>query len=122
MNGARLVIYPAGRTTLEELGHFIRDRGITTLWLTAALFSQMVDNQLSSLSGVRQLLAGGEALALPQVQKMLQQLDGRRLINGYGPTENTTFTCCHVMTQDTELGQTVPIGRPISNTTVYILD
>ena len=83
----------------------------------------MVDNHLASLSGLRQVLAGGEALSLPQVQKMLDQLDdGARLINGYGPTENTTFTCCHVMTRDSELGQSVPIGRPISNTTVYILD
>ena len=82
----------------------------------------MVDNHLASLSGVRQLLAGGEALSLPHVQKMLDHLGERRLVNGYGPTENTTFTCCHVMTAESSMQQSVPIGRPISNTTVYILD
>ena len=122
LNGGRLVIFPAGRSSLEELGQVIRERGVTTLWLTSAVFSQMVDSHLSSLSGVRQLLAGGEALSLPHVQKMLSVLGDRRLINGYGPTENTTFTCCHVMTSESDVGQSVPIGRPISNTTVYILD
>ena len=48
--------------------------------------------------------------------------EGGRLINGYGPTENTTFTCCHVMTRESRVETTVPIGRPIANTTVYILD
>ncbi|MCP4766410.1 MAG: amino acid adenylation domain-containing protein, partial [Gammaproteobacteria bacterium] len=122
LNGARLVIFPAGRSSLEELGQVIKDRGVTTLWLTSALFSQMVDSHLPRLSGIRQLLAGGEALSLPHVKKMLAQLGEGRLINGYGPTENTTFTCCHVMTRDSELQQSVPIGRPISNTMVYILD
>ena len=122
LNGAKLVVFPAGRPSLEELGQVIQDKAVTTLWLTSALFNQMVDNHLASLSGLRQLLAGGEALSLPQVKKMLDQLDGRRLINGYGPTENTTFTCCHVMSGSSDLGQSVPIGRPISNTTVYILD
>jgi amino acid adenylation domain-containing protein len=123
LNGAKLVVFPAGRTHLEKLSDIIQEKGVTTLWLTSALFSQMVDNHLSSLSGVQQLLAGGEALSLPHVNKMLAQLSGgRRLINGYGPTENTTFTCCHVMKADSQLQQNVPIGRPISNTTVYILD
>src|SRR6185369_797172 len=45
-----------------------------------------------------------------------------RLINGYGPTENTTFTCCHTLTEPGEVGDSVPIGRAISNTRVYVLD
>ncbi|MCP4993012.1 MAG: AMP-binding protein, partial [Gammaproteobacteria bacterium] len=122
LNGAKLVVFPAGRANLELLGEVIQQQGVTTLWLTSALFSQMVDNHLESLSGVQQLLAGGEALSLPHVKKMLSRLGNRRLINGYGPTENTTFTCCHVMTATSALKQSVPIGRPISNTTVYILD
>ena len=122
LNGSKLVVYPAGRTNLEDLAQVIQKQGVTTLWLTSALFSQMVDYHLASLSGVKQLLAGGEALSLPHVKKMLTQLGDRRLINGYGPTENTTFTCCHVMTGNSQFEQSVPIGKPISNTTVYILD
>ncbi|MGH9463236.1 MAG: non-ribosomal peptide synthetase, partial [Vicinamibacteria bacterium] len=122
LNGARLVVCPAGRLSLEELGQVIRERGVTTLWLTAALFHQMVDTRIESLRGVRQLLAGGETLSVPHVRRMLEVIGNNRLINGYGPTENTTFTCCYVMTADTRIGHTVPIGRPISNSRVYVLD
>jgi aspartate racemase len=122
LNGAKLVVCPAGRLSLEELGRVIRERGVTTLWLTAALFHQMVDTQIESLRGVRQLLAGGETLSVPHVREMLQVIGRNRLINGYGPTENTTFTCCHVMSADTLIEHTVPIGRPIANTRVYVLD
>ena len=122
LNGAKLVVCPAGLLSLQELGRVIREHGVTTLWLTAALFHQMVDAQLESLRGVRQLLAGGETLSVSHVRRMLEVIGGGRLINGYGPTENTTFTCCHVMRADSRIENSVPIGRPISNTQVYILD
>ena len=122
LNGGRLVVAPAGQFALEKLAGLIEERGITTLWLTAALFNQMVDSHLAALRGVKQLLAGGEALSVPHVRKYLERIGKNRLINGYGPTENTTFTCCHVMTAESRIGHTVPIGRPISNTRVYILD
>lgn len=122
LNGARLVVHPAGSASLEELGRTIERHGVTTLWLTAGLFNQMVDHQAASLRGVRQLLAGGEALSAAHVKKALQVPGRRVLINGYGPTEATTFTCCHRMTDASRIGETVPIGKPIANTRVYILD
>ncbi|HUF61818.1 MAG TPA: amino acid adenylation domain-containing protein [Verrucomicrobiales bacterium] len=123
LNGARLSIFPPHTPALEELGDFIGEQKITTLWLTAALFHQMADRQPESLNTVRQLLAGGDVLSVSHVKKMLRRLrPGQTLVNGYGPTENTTFTCCHVMDASSETGCAVPIGRPISNTRVYILD
>src|SRR5439155_10062331 len=113
---------PAGPLSLQELGRVIQEHGVTTLWLTAALFHQMVDEQIGCLQGVRQLLTGGETLSVSHVRRMLEMVGKNRLINGYGPTENTTFTCCHVMTAQSRIDQTVPIGRPISNTRVYVLD
>ena len=123
LNGGRLVIAPPGLQSLADLGRVIRDSRVNALWLTSALFNQMVTDQLDSLRGVRQILAGGEAVSVPHARRMLDAMGpGACLINGYGPTENTTFTCTYRMTRDTVLGHTVPIGRPISNTTVYILD
>jgi amino acid adenylation domain-containing protein len=122
LNGAKLVVCPAGLLSLQELGRVIKERGVSTLWLTAALFHQMVDEQIESLRGVRQILAGGETLSASHVRRMLEVIGAGRLINGYGPTENTTFTCCHVMTAQSRIEHTVPIGRPISNTRVYVLD
>src|SRR6185369_12112687 len=73
---------------------------------------------------LRQLLAGGEALSAPHVRQALAALPDLRLINGYGPTENTTFTCCHPMSalDASDLGASVPLGRPIAATRVHLLD
>ncbi|HKP51511.1 MAG TPA: amino acid adenylation domain-containing protein [Chloroflexia bacterium] len=125
LNGARLVIYPTTDVPLlEELAQVIEEYGVTTLWLTAGLFHHMVEGgHLRGLTSLRQLLAGGDVLSAPHVRKAIQQLgSGCTLINGYGPTENTTFTCCYPMTQSAQVGDSVSIGRPIANTQVYLLD
>ncbi|MDX6577744.1 MAG: hypothetical protein QOE96_3697 [Blastocatellia bacterium] len=122
LNGARLALMPPGAYSLGDLGQALKRYQVTTLWLTAGLFHLMVDNHLDDLRGVRQLLAGGDVLSVPDVQKVLAELKDTRLINGYGPTESTTFACCHPITDLTNVNGSVPIGRPISNTSVYILD
>jgi amino acid adenylation domain-containing protein/non-ribosomal peptide synthase protein (TIGR01720 family) len=122
LSGARLIIFPPQTPTLEELGAFIRAHQITTLWLTASLFHLMADHQPDSLRGVRQLLAGGDVLSPAHVERMARVLEQGRVINGYGPTENTTFTCCYPAPQDYRAGGPLPIGRPIANTQVWILD
>jgi amino acid adenylation domain-containing protein/non-ribosomal peptide synthase protein (TIGR01720 family) len=121
LNGSRLVILSSQQPTLAEIGQAITQHQITTLWLTAGLFHLMVDEHLESLKSVKQLIAGGDVLSAAHINKLLQTHPECRVINGYGPTENTTFTCCHTVTDICE-SNTVPIGRPINNTQVYILD
>ncbi len=121
LNGARLVIQPAGETGLDQLADTVERQQVTTMWLTAGLFHQMVEGPLGRLKGVRRLLAGGDTLSVPHVNRALTALPGVRLINGYGPTENTTFTCCHVMT-DQVTTATVPIGTALNGTRVHVLD
>jgi amino acid adenylation domain-containing protein len=129
LNGGTLVVYPPEAPSLAELGAFLVREGITTLWLTAGLFHQMAEARPASLSGLRQLLAGGDVLSPPHVLRVLQDAPGVTLINGYGPTESTTFACCHLMRSPMRspaaMGATpsiVPIGRPIGNTRVAVLD
>ncbi len=122
LNGGVLVVPPPHNLSLAELGEIVREHGVTILWLTAGLFHLMVDERLEDLRTVRQLLSGGDVLSVPHVKRVLATLTGCTLINGYGPTENTTFTCCYKMTQVEHIGASVPIGRPIANTSVYILD
>ncbi|HSF40777.1 MAG TPA: amino acid adenylation domain-containing protein, partial [Thermoanaerobaculia bacterium] len=122
LNGGRLVVFPPGPPSLPELGRALERHGVTTLWLTAGLFHQMVEENLPGLRPVRQLLAGGDVLSPDHVRRVLEELPGTVLVNGYGPTENTTFTCCHPMTDPAEVGATVPIGRPIANTSVYLIE
>ena len=120
---ARLVVMPPRTSSLDALGHVIRaTAGVTSLWLTAGLFHLMVEQHLEELRPVRQLLAGGDVLSSGHVRKVLENLADCRLINGYGPTENTTFTCCHDMRAGEAVPDSIPIGRPIANTQVYILN
>jgi amino acid adenylation domain-containing protein len=120
-NGGRLALAAPGATSVEHLCRTIERHRVTTLWLTAGLFHQLDDVHLQALRSVRQLLAGGDVLSPAQVRRVFEQLPGCRVVNGYGPTENTTFTCCHAVDRD-GLAEPVPIGRPIANTRVYVLD
>jgi amino acid adenylation domain-containing protein/non-ribosomal peptide synthase protein (TIGR01720 family) len=122
LTGGRLVVFEGSSPSLAELGQVIRDEKVSTLWLTASLFQAMVDDQLESLTSVSQLLAGGDVLSVPHVSRALEALPGCQLINGYGPTENTTFTCCYAVPSSGCSSSRLPIGRPISHTQVYILD
>ncbi|NEP12737.1 MAG: amino acid adenylation domain-containing protein [Symploca sp. SIO2C1] len=122
LNGGKLIVMPSHPPVLEEIGATISAYQVTTLWLTAALFQLMIEQQLENLKPLRQLLAGGDVLSSLHVQKALNALPDCHLINGYGPTENTTFTCCYGFEQSRSNGNSAPIGRPIANTQVYILD
>lgn len=122
LNGGRLVVMPPHAASLQELGRVIREQRVTTLWLPAGLFNLMVEQQLEDLRPLRQIVAGGDVLSPRHVRMALEVLPNCCLINGYGPTENTTFTCCYEMRPGDCVPETVPIGRPVSNTQVYILD
>lgn len=122
LNGGRLVMMPAGTPSLDDIAKAIQEHGVTVLWLTAGLFHLMVDERLEGLRGVRQLLAGGDVLSPGHVRRALEALPDCEVINGYGPTENTTFTCCCRTRELSGINGTVPIGRPIANTQVYVVD
>ncbi len=122
LNGGRSVLTVAGQPSLDVLGETIERERVTTLWLTAPLFEQMVDTQLHRLASVRQILSGGDVLSPLHVRRALDALPNARVINGYGPTENTTFTACFDVPRDWSPEAALPIGRPIANTTVYLLD
>lgn len=121
LNGAKLVIFPPHLPLLDELECFVKTNGVTTLWLTSGLFHQVMESQPGIVNGLHQLLSGGDVLSPSHVRIALQQNPNCCLINSYGPTENTTFTCCYTI-KKLSLQQSVPIGRPIANTVVYILD
>jgi amino acid adenylation domain-containing protein len=122
LHGARLVLYPGAVIDLSELRATLERHAVTTLWLTAALFHQVVDTDVGALRGLRQLLAGGDVLMPDRVSRAMRAVPGLRVTNGYGPTEATTFSCCFDATSHVPFDETVPIGRPIANTSAYVLD
>ena len=123
LHGARCVIFPKNIPTATSLREAIDKHDITILWLTTALFNGVIDDDSQALSGLKQLLIGGEALSVAHVQKALETMPLTQIINGYGPTESTTFTCCYPIPKQLETNiKSIPIGCPIANTQVYILD
>ncbi len=123
LHGARCVLFPERIPTPKSIGAVIRKHHITTAWLTASLFNVVIDEAPEMLEGVEQLLTGGEALSVVHIRRALDVLPATQFINGYGPTESTTFTCCYpIPKQLSETTRSISIGRPIGNTQVYILD
>lgn len=122
LNGGTLVLYSGATFDPSLFAREIREQRITILWLTAALFHLIATRFLTSLKGIKVLLAGGDVLYPKVVNKVLDAMPELVLINGYGPTENTTFTCCHRMTTANRPTECVPIGTTISGTQVHILD
>ncbi|MCW5737639.1 MAG: non-ribosomal peptide synthetase [Enhydrobacter sp.] len=122
LHGAQCAIVEGERSSLKQIADAIRQHKVTTAWFTAGLFNLMVDHQLDALTGLRHLLAGGDVLSPTHVTRALSALPECQLVNGYGPTENTTFTCCYRIPHDGWGGGPVPIGTPIRGTYVRLLD
>ncbi|MFC5593972.1 polyketide synthase [Lysobacter niastensis] len=123
LNGGCVVVHGEAVPTGEGLASTISRHGVTTAWLTAALFNTVVDENPQHLAGLDELFTGGEALSVEHVRRMRLEAPATRLRNGYGPTECTTFTCTHAIDDVPDEDSTsIPIGRPIADTQVYILN
>jgi amino acid adenylation domain-containing protein len=122
LNGAQLAVPAPGPLSLSELGRALENQFVTTLWLTASLFRLMVETELRSLGGLRRLITGGDVVTAEHAIRFLEAFPGCRLIDGYGPTENTTFSCAYPIPSPQAVRGGVPIGRPIANSTAYVLD
>jgi len=123
LHGARCVVLPGGVPTPAAVREVVRAHGVTTLLMTTAFFNAIVDEAPDALTGVRQVIVGGEAMSARARRARGRPAAEARFVNGYGPTESTTFAACHVLTFPLERDTTsVPIGRPIAGTELYVLD
>jgi amino acid adenylation domain-containing protein/non-ribosomal peptide synthase protein (TIGR01720 family) len=123
LHGARLVIIPQNVVlSPQHFAAYIREQGISVLFLTTALFNQLASIVPQAFKDVRYLLFGGEAVDPKSVKAVLRNGAPQRLLHVYGPTESTTFSCWYLVEDVAEGATNLPIGRPISNTQIYILD
>ncbi len=121
-NGGRLCCI-ADQALLSPggLSAWIRDQGITVAWLTASLCNLLIDEEIALFAPLRVLLTGGEPLSAPHMARLMAAHPALTVLNGYGPTENTTFTTTHRLTPADAATGTIPIGRPIGNTRVHVV-
>lgn len=122
LNGGTAIVMPPGDVNAAGLRKVITDQHVTALWLTAALFDLVTDEDPSCLAGARQVLSGGDVVPPGAVKRALAACPGLAVRNGYGPTETTTFAATHLVRSAAELGSTVPIGEPLDNMRAYVLD
>ncbi len=123
LNGACLIVIPREITlSPQKLAKYIREQQIDVMFLTTGLFNLIACEVPCAFNPVRDLLFGGEIANPSLVKRILQHGSPQRLVNCYGPSENTTFTTWYLVREVPEGAKTLPIGRPISNTQVYILD
>ncbi|MDF5727434.1 MAG: non-ribosomal peptide synthase/polyketide synthase, partial [Rhizonema sp. PD38] len=123
LNGARLVgVSKDLALSPSYFAAFMRSQNISVLFLTTALFNQIAQEVPSAFNSLRYLLFGGEAVDPKWVKQVLNNGAPQRLLHVYGPTENTTFSSWYLVQDVPEGATTIPIGQPISNTKIYLLD
>jgi amino acid adenylation domain-containing protein len=123
LNGGTVVVHPQDLPAFSELGRTLASHRVTTAWLTASLFNQIITTAPKILRPLQELITGGEALSVPHVLRALAELPETKLLNGYGPTETTTFASTFTIPRDFDpAARRVPIGRPLPNTQVYVLN
>ncbi|HAY3898245.1 TPA: amino acid adenylation domain-containing protein, partial [Escherichia coli] len=121
LNG--LELYLAKNKTIilpELLEEFVIKNNITILWLTSELFNQIAKENINVFKNLRYLLVGGDILSPKYISLVRKQFTNLRIVNGYGPTENTTFSTTYQI--EKEYDSNIPIGKPIANSKAYILD
>jgi non-ribosomal peptide synthetase component F len=123
LNGAALVgIEREIVLNPKQLAETIRQHGISVMLMATALFNQVAFQMPEAFSSLRCLLFGGEAVDINAARRVLASGAPPHMVNAYGPTENTTITSWHLVNGLSESAATVPIGVPIANTTMHVLD
>ncbi|MFF0742774.1 amino acid adenylation domain-containing protein [Streptomyces sp. NPDC004111] len=120
-NGAAVVVCPADRPTFEDLVQEVERHGVTVAFFTTALFHQLAARRSRVFALLRTVIVGGEALSAQHARSVLRPFPWLELVNGYGPTETTTFATAHRVT-DADCEGPVPIGRPVAGATAHVLD
>jgi amino acid adenylation domain-containing protein/non-ribosomal peptide synthase protein (TIGR01720 family) len=122
LNGGQVVVVPPGDLDADVLRRLIGEHAVTGLWLTSGLFRLVAQDAPSCLAGVREVWTGGDVVPAAAVRCVMQACPGLVVVDGYGPTETTTFATHHTMPAVESVPDVVPIGRPQDNMQVYVLD
>ncbi|MFJ1899698.1 amino acid adenylation domain-containing protein, partial [Streptomyces sp. NPDC088115] len=122
LNGGTLVIAPAGHLAPADYQRLLAEHRITALWLTAGLFRVMAEEIPEAFAGVREVWAGGDVVPPEAVRRVMDRCPEVTVVNGYGPTETTTFATTHRIHRPLDYAGAIPIGEPLDNHRVYVLD
>ncbi|WP_410618625.1 non-ribosomal peptide synthase/polyketide synthase [Amycolatopsis sp. cmx-8-4] len=122
LGGGRVVVAPPGDLDPEVLRGLVTEHGVSALWLTAGLFRLLAQEDPACLRGVREVWTGGDVVPATAVRQVRDACPGLTVVDGYGPTETTTFASRCVLPPDEPVPDVVPIGGPLDNMAAYVLD
>ncbi|MEU8890791.1 amino acid adenylation domain-containing protein [Streptomyces sp. NPDC048442] len=122
LNGGQVVMAPPGDLDLAAYQRLVAGGRVSALWLTAGLFRVLAEESPDALAGVAQVWTGGDVVPADAVRRVLDRCPDSVVVAGYGPTEATTFTTRTVLRPGRPVPDVVPIGRPMENRRVYVLD
>ncbi|MCM3291427.1 amino acid adenylation domain-containing protein [Paenibacillus sp. MER 180] len=121
LNGSTLhLIHKPDLLNIQKLKSIIQHEKISVMFLASALFQQISEADITVLKPLRVLVVGGDAMSSKQAERVIHTYPELQLINGYGPTENTTFSTTFLV--DKPYCSDIPIGKPIANSSAYIID
>ncbi|WP_446039161.1 amino acid adenylation domain-containing protein [Streptomyces sp. SID1121] len=122
LNGGTLVVAPAGHLDTATYRRLLTEHSVTALWMTAGLFRVMAEEAPEAFAGVREVWAGGDVVPPEAVRRIHEHCPDTTVVNGYGPTETTTFATTHRIHRPLDYSGTLPIGEPLDNHRLYVLD
>ncbi|HZS23170.1 MAG TPA: amino acid adenylation domain-containing protein, partial [Pseudonocardiaceae bacterium] len=122
LRGGQVVVAPPTELDGHILRRMVTEYGVTGLWLTAGLFRLIAQEAPSCLAGAREVWTGGDVVPAAAVRRVLEACPDLVVVDGYGPTETTTFASSYRMTGARPVPEMVPIGRPLDNVQVFVLD
>ncbi|MER7491263.1 non-ribosomal peptide synthase/polyketide synthase [Streptomyces pharetrae] len=122
LRGGTAVLAPPGDLDAAAVRHAITEQGVSCLFLTVGLFRLLAQEDPACLRGAREVWTGGEAVPGAAVRRVLDACPGLTVVDVYGPTEATTFATRQAFRAGDALPATLPIGRPLDDTRVYVLD
>ncbi|HKN51283.1 MAG TPA: amino acid adenylation domain-containing protein, partial [Amycolatopsis sp.] len=122
LSGGQVIVPPSDMDTVDApvLRELIGEHGLTAMWLTAGLFGVLAQSSPECFAGLREIWTGGEAVPAASVRRVLEACPGLRVVDGYGPTETTTFATSRPMTGN--VPDRIPIGSPLDGMRVYVVD
>ncbi|WP_281279367.1 amino acid adenylation domain-containing protein [Streptomyces armeniacus] len=121
LGGGTVVVAPPGKLDASVLAEVVAEHRVSALWLTAGLFKVVADERPDCLSGVAEVWTGGDVVSPAAVERVRAACPGLKVVDGYGPTETTTFATCFPIPEG-PAPEPVPIGRPMDGMRVYVLD
>ena len=122
LRGGQVVVAPPGDVEIDAVRRMITEFGVTALWLTAGLFRLIAQDAPDALRGAREVWTGGDVVPAASVRRVMAACPDLTIVDGYGPTETTTFAAHHVLRPNLPVPELVPIGRPQDNMRAYVLD